>query len=253
MTITQTTNTWALECSDDEYYHKNAAFHSRLFMNCQSLKKVANDSRNFTLDKLTNTIYKISGKVIFKAEFLIIIEGAIRVCLVLNNEFRFGNANYIGNKNIDHTSIQLDDIIEVTGTFRLDRIFLCIFTFFPDETYLPNVDYEWALTHYYRIDESVSDIEHSDLSEFTQVDTIDSSSNTIYDTYLMEFKLLDCTPKPFDSIMSGFNGFVNTICWIDHQNWVKNCEGRLVNGIKKGIWKYCDKAGKNEHIFEYED
>ncbi|WP_405207188.1 hypothetical protein [Aquimarina sp. LLG6339-5] len=249
MRIVTTTDTWSMECGDDEYYHKGETYKLRLLFEAQEMN-ILDDSDNLelSLKYISNTNIKISGKVIFKDEYLLIIENRIRFGVVLNNQFRFGNHNYIGNKEIDHSKIQIGNVIEVSGYFRFQRIFFCVFTYLPNEFSIPNIDYEWKVKDMYRITNESWD--SKDLLELEKVNGIDSSSQSIDDTYALEFELLNDSPLPFDDT-SGTHGFVSTICWIDESNWVKNCDGRINNGIKRGKWVYLDKRGENKKEFHY--
>ncbi|MEM1136076.1 MAG: hypothetical protein AAGI07_09565 [Bacteroidota bacterium] len=192
MKIVTTTNTWSIESGDDEYYFKDREYKLRLLFEASTLKLINNPNDSYSITHLSNTENQISGKVIFKDEYLLIIENKIRFGIVLNNQFRFGNSNSIGNKDIDHSMIQVGAFIEATGFFRFQRIFFCIFTFLPDELSIPNIDYKWKVSNIYRITEDYWD--SCSLSELEKVDKIDTSSQDFEDMYAIEFKLQDETP-----------------------------------------------------------
>lgn len=249
MKIIEITNTWSLESGDDYYYDIGDKINSKILLDCEKLN-IKDDTNEFFIEAISNTKYRTTGKVIFKDEYLLIIESTIRFGIVLNNEFRFGNHNYVGNKSIDHSDINIGDLIEAFGSFNLARMDFCIFTYLQNENILPDTGYEWEVLNIYKID--TDDWDFVSLSKFEKVDQIETSSQSIEDTYAIEFRLVDTSPKPFE-VVSTFNGHINSICWLDPRNWIINCVGRIVDGVKKGEWYYFDKTGNHKKIFEYDE
>lgn len=233
---------WSTDCGDEEPNFKDDIFYSRLVFNCHTLRKKEKDSK-LNYEILKKSEVKISGKVIFKEEFLLIVENEVRFAVVLNNEFRFGNNNLIGNKDIDHSSIEVGDTIELEGYFKFFKVFFCIFTFLENEKSIPDIDYKWKTKEIYIIKESSEPENVHEISDFEKSDE--------QDYYMVEYEIQSHIPKKYDDL-SGFHGFVTTVMWIDSQTWIKNCDGRIVDGVKKGKWEYFDKTGKNNFIFNYE-
>ena len=250
MKILTTSDAWSIECGDDEYYHKGEEYKLRLMFNAKKLSVIDTPSLEPLHDQLSNLDIKVSGRVIFKDQYLLIIENEIRFAIVLNNEFRFGNHNYIGNKEIDHSLIKIGDAIEAFGYFKFQRIYFCIFTFLPNEISLPKIDYKWKVTNCYKVTGECYDSKNS--FNLEEVGYIDTSSQSIEDEFAFEFKLINDTPLIFD-YTSGCGGFVGTSCWIDKENRLKNCEGRIISGVKKGKWTYIDKTGEHKREFIYEE
>lgn len=250
MKIVTTTNTWSMECGDDAYYSKGVEYTLRLIFEAEKLNVLAHSNQELSFKHLSNTQIQISGKVIFKDEYLIIVENKVRFGIVLNNRFRFGNHNYVGNKEIDHSDVEVGDIVEVLGYFRFQCLFFCIFTFLPNEFSIPDLDYKWKVNNIYRIADDSWD--SKELSELESVEDIDTSSQDIDDAYALEFELQNETPLPFD-LGSGIHGPVSSICWVDQRNFVSNCKGIVDEGIKMGKWTYLDKKGQNKREFYYDE
>ena len=247
MRVVTTTDTWSIECGDDEHYFKGEEYKLRLVFEAASLEVEEDPEKEPSIIRLSNTISLMTGRVIFKDEYLLIVESIIRFGIVLNNEFRFGNHNYVGNKDIDHSAVQVGDVVQAMGYFRFQTLFFSIFTFLPDELGLPPIDHMWKVVNTYKIQDE--GWESEDLATMESVEEIDTRSQTIHDAYAIEFELIDATPLPFDD-SSGTHGFFDTICWIDEKIWVKNCEGRINHGIKRGKWVYLDKKGENRREFQ---
>ena len=251
MKLITTTNSWSIECGDHEYYHKSRQYKRRLILDANELEVYSSSTNNnYTFKNLTNTNVEVSGKVIFKDEYLIILENKFRFGIVLNNQFRFGNNNYIGNKDIDCSKIDIGDTVLARGNFSFQKVFFCIFTYLNSESDLPNIDYLWKVNNIYKIESNAWDTKS--LEELKEVDYIDTQSQSINDAFAIEFELQDSSSLPYDQT-SGVHGFVDSISWIDESNWVINCKGRINNGVKKGEWFYLDKKGENKLIFKYSD
>lgn len=249
--IIETTNTWSIECGDHDYYDIGDEFNSKVLLDCEELT-ILNDRKAFFIEPISNTKTRATGKVIFKDAYLIIIESKIRFGIVLNNQFRFGNHNYIGNKDLDHNNIHIGDVVEVSGSFRLTNIHFCIFTYLPNERMLPDVGYKWKVLNMYKIDTTDTSWDSKNLLEFEKINKINTSGQSIDEEYAIELELVDNTLISFEDVRT-INGYVNTICWIDSRNWIVNCVGRINGGMKKGSWYYLDKTGNNKERFEYEE
>lgn len=251
MKIIETTNAWSIECGDHDYYDIGDEFNSRLLLDCEELN-IVTDRKEFFIEPISNTKSRATGEVIFKGEYLLIIESTIRFGIVLNNQFRFGNHNYVGNKNIDHSNITVGDVIAVSGCFSLTSIYFCIFTYLPNENALPDTCYKWKVLNLYQINTSDQLWDSRSLLEFEKTNKIDTSDQSIDDEYAIEFELVDNSLKPFETARA-IDGYVKTICWIDSRNWIINCDGRIIGGVKKGHWYYFDKTGNHKESFEYEE
>ncbi|MBX7240930.1 MAG: hypothetical protein K1X92_04215 [Bacteroidia bacterium] len=250
MKIQIAVNTFSIECGEDINYSKNMPFHSKLYFNAESLRKTEGTGQSPGVEPLPDCTYRISGKVIFKGEYLLIIEHEIRIGLVLNQEFIFGNHLLLGNKEIDHTEIQVGEYVEATGYFKFANIYLSIFTFLPDEIGIPDTDYLWAIRRIFHIGYQWEDIDFRDISSLKEVNVIDTNTQTIEDFYVLEIELVSNIPEPLGNY-SGFSGWVQSSCWITENEWIINCEGRIIDGVKQGEWVYFDKSGSEKKVIIY--
>lgn len=193
--IIETTNTWSIESGDHDYYDIGDEFNSKVLLDCEELT-ILNDRKEFFIETISNTKSRATGQVIFKDAYLIIIESTIRFGIVLNNQFRFGNHNYIGNKDIDHSNIHIGDVVEVSGSFRLTSIYFCIFTYLPNERMLPDTGYKWKVLNVYKIDTTDKSWDSKSLLEFEKINKINTSGQSIDDEYAIELELVDNTLIP---------------------------------------------------------
>lgn len=238
-----------MESGDEPYYDKGGEYKLRLIFEAKKLK-VCEPNKELALKHLSNTQIQLTAKVIFKEEYLLVVENKVRFGIVLNNKFRFGNNNYIGNKEIDHSDINVGEIIELTGYFSFQPFHFCIFTFLPDEFSIPDVDYKWKLNNIYQLTDDYW--ESKKLSELNSVDGIDTSSQEPDDVYALEFELQSDVPLPFDEY-SLISGPVSSINWISQRDFVSNCKGIMGDEVKLGKWTYLDKNGENERVFFYDE
>ena len=252
MKILCLTNSFSIECGEDDgYYQKGEEFISRLLFACESLTPIAPVS-NYSICHDSLTQVTLSGKVLFKGEYLLVIESVIRFSIVLNNEFRFGNYHYVGNREIDHTEIQVGDYIMATGYFNFIDMPLCVFTYLPDENAIPHTGYRWRVVNFYRVGFNDDDTWYRrDLSEFPPLDRIDTSLQDIDDKYLTEFELMDVIPQPHSRCVRVM-GHIEAACWLGESTWIINCQG-VINGRteKIGKWVYYDKTGQHKSVIDY--
>lgn len=253
MRIRTLTTTFSIESGDDNFYHRNSNFTGKLLLNCEDIKKCNELDGINEIKEVSFLKYKLRGKVIFCGEYLLIIQNTVNIGIVLNNEFKRGNTNQNGNKNIDHTGFKVDDLIEVIGTFKFSSIHFCVFTHKKSESQLPDVDFLWNPNAFYHIKPTVDKPYTSFIfSDFEEVNQLESISNSFDDYYILEFDLVNEKPIQIDQKMVGSSGFFRSICWITKEKWIINCEGLINSGVKSGDWFYIDKSGQKKIEINYD-
>ncbi len=253
--------TFSLDCGDHKFFSKNEEFVDKLLFNCESLLKVNNRECKPELTEVSLATYQLKGKVIYKGEYLLIIENIVRLGLVVNNSFSFGNHVRMGNKDIDHKNISIGDWIEAKGNFIFSPFHLCVFTFDKSEFDLPIVDYKWKATTFYSLKEeilnSISNEDEEDLyvepltlSSFKEVEEFHYKEPCV-NPVIMEFTLVEKIPVIVDQEFIGISGNLRSHNWISSKQWIINKEGRISNGVKHGHWFYIDKTGKEKIEIDY--
>ncbi|WP_156825699.1 hypothetical protein [Lewinella cohaerens] len=258
MTIRTITSTFSMHSGDHDFYGKEVEFVNKLLFNCESMERIPPSNAEYGLEELSFTKYQLTGKVVFKGAYLLIIDCHIRIGVVLNNAFRFGNHVYMGNNEIDHRSTLVGDTLKLRGTFIFSPVHFCVFTFKRSEKELPIVDFKWKATKFYRYlssdeeDLSETPIDTLSQSSFEEMDKLISNHNIADDLNVVELQLVSPDPVEIDQKFVGVSGYFSSINWITPSKWIKNCGGRILSGVKVDDWFYYDKHGIEKTEIHYE-
>ena len=256
MNIKTFTSTFSIDSGDHTLYDKGVEFVDKLLLNCETLQKVYGTGARECVE-IGLAKYRLVGEVIYKGAFLLIIDCHVRIGLVVNNCFRFGNHVYMGNNELDHSSIEVGDQIVVSGRFIFSPLHFCVFTFEKSEHALPLVDFKWRTSRIYRLDEQIQatqpELAYDDMRQehFSELEQLTYGEPNPFDTVLVESELVSYEPVQIDQKYVGISGYFQSINWVEPQRWIKNCGGRILSGVKVGEWYYFDKEGKEKIEIDY--
>ena len=258
MKIRTLSTAFGLESGDDLYFDPGEVFTQRLYFNCDKLVKLSTAEKE-QVKALYFCKYEVTGKIIYKGAYLIIVDCGIRFGIVLNNKFRFGNTGTFGSEKVGIDHLKVGDYINATGWFTFSFYQYCIFTFERDDADLPRATQSWKVGTMYRHDAESDDFFDQEIgldnySEyFREVDQLNSGSNTIHTVFVTEFELEDPTLLAFGAFHNMFGGgYLKSSLLTPKKERVFNCEGRIIDGVKKGKWIYYDKLGKEKTVINYD-
>lgn len=259
MKIRTLSTAFGLESGDDLYFIPKEVFTQRLYFNCDQLTKLSIAEKK-QVKALYFCKYEVVGKIIYKGAYLIIVDCGIRFGIVLNNKFRFGNTGTFGNHTIEIDHLKVGDYINATGWFNFSFYQFCIFTYERDDHALPKAAQTWKVGTMYRYDAERDDFFDQEIAldnyrdYYQEVDQLDSSSNTIYTVFVIEFELENPTLLAFGEYHNMFSGgYLKSSLLTVKKERIFNCEGRIINGVKKGEWIYYDKMGEAKKVINYDE